>query len=151
MTTYTLPHTVTWDGSDQTVTIARSANQTLEQREEIAEFLSSRYPQHFPMYMGMSVDQFRSWVAKLADTYYVNGIVLVARRTGAKGVIAVGITKPTGKVGQTELVIRSTGGYGSDKVDDAIAKLLRSENASKGLKIGKERIETIVHFDETVF
>ncbi|MBP8182331.1 MAG: hypothetical protein KAZ88_15270 [Acidimicrobiia bacterium] len=89
-----LPASLTWPGSSEVVTISRSGARTYEAFDEIAEFLSSRYPNHFPPYTLLggqthSVDQRLSWRAEMGNVHDRAGIALVARHsTGNNRIIA---------------------------------------------------------------
>lgn len=140
------PIKVTWPGSDDLVTIHRSPAATYAERDDIAEFLSSRYPHHFPMQPDperpgerMSVNQRLSWMALLADLGNAGGgVVLVARHTaGSNRVIAVAIAGRNGHAGEAEMVIQSEGGYESERLAPLMLATLRQQCMSAGLMLGR--------------
>lgn len=140
-----LPASLTWPGSKDVVTIRRSDNSTYDARDEIAEFLASRYPQFWPMEPDperpgemMSIDQRGKWRAVLADVYYVNGPVLVARHTaGNNRVIAAAIAKPTRFPREAELLVQSSGGYAAGDVDPRMRAELVAECQRAGMVLGR--------------
>lgn len=142
------PIALTWPGSTDVVTIRRSDNSTYDARDEIAEFLASRYPQFWPMEPDperpgevMSIDQRGKWRAVLADVYYVNGPVLVARHTaGNNRVIAAAIAKPTRFPREAELLVQSSGGYAAGDVDPRMLAELQAECMRSGLILGREKM-----------
>lgn len=139
------PVELTWPGSDDLVTISRSPNKTYEDRDFIAEFLSSRYPQFWAMEDDptrpgekMSIDQRGKWRAVLADVYYVNGPVLVARHTtGNNRIIAAAIASPTQFPHEAELVVQSTGGYASEDLDPRMRAEMVAECQRAGMVLGR--------------
>lgn len=131
------PAVLTWPGSDDVVTITRSDNSTYDSRDAVAEFLSSRYPQWWPMVDGASVDQRLAWRSLLADVYYVSGVVLVARHTSsANGIIAAAIAKPTRFPREAELIVQSSGGYAAPDVDPRMLAEMQAECMRVGLVLG---------------
>jgi hypothetical protein len=138
-----LPATLTWPGSAEVVTISRAGNRSFEAFDEIAEFLSSRYPNHFPPYAlpggGVkSVDQRFSWRAELGRVFDAPGVVLLARHsTGNNQIIAVAIATPTQFAHEAERVIQSTGGYCADDVDPRMTAELRAECLRAGMVLGR--------------
>lgn len=140
-----LPVSLTWPGSSEVVTISRSANDAYDARNEIAEFLSSRYPAFWPMEPDpgrpgekMSIDQRGKWRAVLADVYYLAGPVLVARHTtGNNRIIAAAIAHPTRFPHEAELIVQSTGGYASEDLDPRMRAELVAECQRAGMVLGR--------------
>ena len=138
-----LPASLTWPGSSQVVTISRSGARTYEAFDEIAEFLSSHYPNHFPPYtlpggQTHSVDQRFAWRAELGRVYDRAGVVLLARHsTGNNKIIAVAIANPTQFAHEAELVIQSTGGYCAEDVDPRMRAEMVAECQRAGMVLGR--------------
>ena len=134
---------LTWPGSSEVVTISRSGARTFEAFDEIAEFLSSRYPNHFPPYtlpggQTHSVDQRMSWRAELLRVHDRAGIVLVARHsTGNNRIIAAAIASPTQFPHEAELVVQSTGGYASEDLDPRMRAEMVAECQRAGMVLGR--------------
>lgn len=146
------PVELTWPGSDDLVTISRSPNKTYEDRDFIAEFLSSRYPQFWAMEDDptrpgekMSIDQRGKWRAVLADVFYVNGPVLIATRLadGKPVMLAAAIAKPTRSPLEAELLVQSTDGYASRDVDPRMLAELKAEclNNKPRLVLGRAEMQ----------
>lgn len=134
---------ITWPGSVEVVTINRAGARSFEAFDEIAEFLSSRYPMHFPPYplpggQVQSVDQRFAWRAELGRVYDRAGVVLLARHsTGNNKIIAVAIANPTQFAHEAELVIQSTGGYCAEDIDPRMRAELVAECQRAGLVLGR--------------
>ena len=138
-----LPVSLTWPGSSEVVTISRSGARTYEAFDEIAEFLSSRYPMHFTPYQlpggqTQSVDQRFAWRAELGRVHDRAGVVLIARHsTGNNRIIAVAIASPTQFAHEAELLIQSTGGYASEDLDPRMLAELGAECQRAGMVLGR--------------
>ena len=138
-----LPVTLTWPGSDQVITINRAGSRSFDAFDEIAEFLSSRYPNHFPPYelpggVVQSVDQRFAWRAELGRVYDRAGAVLIARHTsGNNRIMDVAIASPTQFAHEAELVIQSTGGYASEDLDPRMRAELSAECLRAGMVLGR--------------
>ena len=138
-----LPASMTWPGSDQVVTISRCTNRAFDAFDEIAEFLSSRYPQHFPPYrlpggQTQSVDQRFAWRAELGRVHDRAGVVLLARHTSSNnGIVAVAIACPTEYSHEAALVIQSSGGYSAEDLDPRMRAELVAECQRAGMVLGR--------------
>ena len=138
-----LPASITWPGSSEVVTISRAASRSFDAFDEIAEFLSSRYPQHFTPYQlpggqTQTVDQRFAWRAELGRVYDKAGVVTVARHsTGNNRIIAAAVACPTQYAHEAELVIQSTGGYAAEDVDPRMLDEIRAECQRAGMVLGK--------------
>lgn len=134
---------ITWPGSAEVVTINRAGARAFDAFDEIAEFLSSRYPLHFPPYrlpggQTQSVDQRFAWRAELGRVYDRAGVVLLARHsTGNNKIIAAAIACPTEYSHEAELIIQSTGGYCAEDVDPRMRAELAAECLRAGLVLGR--------------
>lgn len=138
-----LPVTLTWPGSTDVVTIGRSANRSFDAFDEIAEFLASRYPNHYPPYtlpggQTHSVDQRLAWRAELGRVHDRAGVVIVARHTaGNNRIIAVAIANPTQFSHEAELIVQSSGGYAAEDLDPRMLAELGAECLRAGLVLGR--------------
>ena len=123
---------LTWPDSDQVVTISRAASRSFDAFDEIAEFLASRYPNHWPMFdlpsgQKQSVDQRMAWRAELGRAHDRAGVVLIARHTSHNNmIIAAAIAMPTEFSHEATLVIQSSGGYAAEDVDPRMLAELRT-------------------------
>lgn len=129
---------ITWPGSTDEINIFKVNEHNWYVSNELANTLTSRYPNFHPMKDGKSVDQHFAWMALQGDIYNVGGVRLIARHTANKEnpIIAVIMSMNRPKPNQALLVVQTLGSYAADDVDPLMLKLLKSENVEMGRRLG---------------
>lgn len=138
---------ITWPGSSDRITVSAVPARDVDARADASEYLAAHmgpgyWPdvQHVAGGPRLSVDQRKSWSARIGDVFNAGGVLLIARHTSSNGrVVAVASAEPVPGHPYSREVVRTQGGYEAATVDEVMLAALKRECALVNLPLARPR------------